>query len=477
MKKTLSLLLTFAMLMSMSVTAFAAESQDVTATYTPTYEITVSEAENGTVTADVTSAAEGDTVTLTVTPDSNYELDTLTVTDASSNSVTVTNNQFTMPASAVTVSATFKETSSGGDTTATITSVSVSGGASYDETTKTYTVTPDGEKITITVTGTNLNNATTDNLVVLASGHASTLNEGTWTISGDGTTATKTFENSEFKNCTTAFEIQYSNGGTTGDAMVGTGIYIVYDSGEEAAEITSVSVSGGASYDETTNTYTVTPDGNKITITVTGTNLDNATNSNLVIFASGSNSALNGGAWTISTDGTTATQTFENSRFDNCTTAFEIQYSNGGSVYGALVGTGIKVVYVESLVSVDITWGSMSFTYSDEQVEQADGSTADKGWSAEGNTVTVATAETNTAESVSVSAAFTWADTVGEGDAAVKVSDLGIDYEWKDSISSATLTATNTSCTFTLNLTGKPAKGFSGTVGTVTLTITQAATD
>ena len=73
-----------------------------------TYGITVNAAENGTVTADKAEAAKGDTVTLTVTPAEGYELDNLTVVDAEEKAVTVTNNTFVMPDSAVTVSATFK---------------------------------------------------------------------------------------------------------------------------------------------------------------------------------------------------------------------------------------------------------------------------------------------------------------------------------------------------------------------------------
>ena len=73
------------------------------------YNVTVNSTTNGTVTADPTSAEAGTTITLTVTPDAGYVLDALTVTDASSNPVTVTDNKFTMPASDVTVTATFKE--------------------------------------------------------------------------------------------------------------------------------------------------------------------------------------------------------------------------------------------------------------------------------------------------------------------------------------------------------------------------------
>ena len=72
------------------------------------YTVTVNSATNGTVAADkTTNVAQGETVTLTVTPASGYELGILTVKDASDNNVTVTDNTFIMPASNVTVSATF----------------------------------------------------------------------------------------------------------------------------------------------------------------------------------------------------------------------------------------------------------------------------------------------------------------------------------------------------------------------------------
>ena len=72
------------------------------------YTITLSEAENGTVTGPDT-ACEGDTVTLTVTPDSGYGLSSLTVMDADNNEITVTDNKFTMPEGNVTVTAAFSE--------------------------------------------------------------------------------------------------------------------------------------------------------------------------------------------------------------------------------------------------------------------------------------------------------------------------------------------------------------------------------
>lgn len=74
-----------------------------------TYSITVNQSQNGSVTADKQTAKENETVTLTIKPSEKYELESLTVTDANGQPVTVKNNQFTMPASKVTVSASFKK--------------------------------------------------------------------------------------------------------------------------------------------------------------------------------------------------------------------------------------------------------------------------------------------------------------------------------------------------------------------------------
>ena len=73
------------------------------------YHVTVEPGTNGTVTADKDTTYKGDTVTLTITPDEGYELASLTVTDADNNSITVMDNTFIMPASDVTVTATFVE--------------------------------------------------------------------------------------------------------------------------------------------------------------------------------------------------------------------------------------------------------------------------------------------------------------------------------------------------------------------------------
>ncbi len=78
------------------------------------YMIDVIESTHGTVTASPKWASSGRIVTLTVTPDEGYELAALTVTDKNGNDVALTNNgdgtyTFKMPASKVTVKATFKK--------------------------------------------------------------------------------------------------------------------------------------------------------------------------------------------------------------------------------------------------------------------------------------------------------------------------------------------------------------------------------
>ena len=87
--------------------------------YTPAaHAVTLSAGSNGTLSATVDDAAiaSGDdvdmckTVAISATPNSGYKVKSLTVTDADDNEVEVTNNEFIMPAKAVTVAATFEAT-------------------------------------------------------------------------------------------------------------------------------------------------------------------------------------------------------------------------------------------------------------------------------------------------------------------------------------------------------------------------------
>ena len=125
------------------------------------FDVTVNSTTNGTVdakqnSASVTQAKAGSEVTLTVTPATGYQLDTLTVTKANNDTVSVGGNKFTMPASNVTVSATFKEityTVTANGATATVTDSTPEHHSYTAELTglpsdKTY----DGEPVTLTAT-------------------------------------------------------------------------------------------------------------------------------------------------------------------------------------------------------------------------------------------------------------------------------------------------------------------------------------
>lgn len=91
---------------------FIMEDEDVTITVAfkqVAYAINVTQPANGKVsTKPAAMAAAGTTVTLSAVPDKGYVLDKYIVTDANGDPVTVTNGQFKMPESAVTVTATFK---------------------------------------------------------------------------------------------------------------------------------------------------------------------------------------------------------------------------------------------------------------------------------------------------------------------------------------------------------------------------------
>ena len=77
--------------------------------FTAKCSLTFADAPHGKITADKTgTVVQGETVTLTVTPDADCSLKSLTVTDADGNEIEVTDNQFTMPDTAVTVTAVFK---------------------------------------------------------------------------------------------------------------------------------------------------------------------------------------------------------------------------------------------------------------------------------------------------------------------------------------------------------------------------------
>ena len=85
------------------------ESVSFTANFTAltAHNITCNAANNGTISADKTTAYKGETVTLTANGNDGYIVSSWNVLDDNNNPITVTNNQFTMPDSNVSVSATF----------------------------------------------------------------------------------------------------------------------------------------------------------------------------------------------------------------------------------------------------------------------------------------------------------------------------------------------------------------------------------
>lgn len=73
------------------------------------YDITCNTASNGSVTSSVTEAAAGDSVTITASPNEGFEVESITYTPDGETAQTITGDSFVMPASDVTVTATFKE--------------------------------------------------------------------------------------------------------------------------------------------------------------------------------------------------------------------------------------------------------------------------------------------------------------------------------------------------------------------------------
>lgn len=222
----------------------------------------------------------------------------------------------------------------------------------------------------------------------------------------------------------------------------------------EAAKITGLSVSGGASYDAATNTYIVTPNGTPITITVSGTNFENITSNNRVWHAPNKSLPLTL-SWSVDKINNTASITYSNSEFQSCTTSFEMYYWNDLDQTNEY--SGVKVLYVTEFVSVDVAWGAMSFTYNDadEANSVAEGWTCANG----ANQITV----TNKGE-VTV-------DAVVKYEAAADYTAITGTFN----LNSATL-ARNKNQIFTLALSGKPESALNDvTIGTATVTITKSS--
>ena len=155
------------------------------------YIITVDDMTNGEVTASPVTAKEGENVTLTVNPYSGYELGSLSVTDADNKEVTVTNNTFTMPASDVTVTATFKEKTEP-DPGPTYYIITVDDNMTNGQVTASSATAEEGENVTLTVnpdSGYELWSLS----VTDANGGSVPVNNYTFTMPASDVTVTATF--------------------------------------------------------------------------------------------------------------------------------------------------------------------------------------------------------------------------------------------------------------------------------------------
>lgn len=225
------------------------------------------------------------------------------------------------------------------------------------------------------------------------------------------------------------------------------------------AEITGFSIevkdANGTTVQPSSNVYTI-KEGYTVTYTVTGTHLDKGSGHVYVQYASGITADINK-FWSIATDGNSATREIPTSYFTRTTTAFQIQYSN--DKMETWKDTGIYIIYQAETTSVNISWGSMNFTYSDEQVNSAD-----KGWTCDehANEITV---ENQGTKAIKATVAFTKSST------ASNITNVSGSF---GELNAMTLNATGKH-TFTLTLTGKPDGALDGvTIGQVTVTITAA---
>lgn len=130
-----------------------------------TYTVTIIPTPNGTVNIDKTEVVAGDTVDITAISAMGYTVDTITVTTTDGMSVPVTNHSFTMPASNVTVTVTFKSTDNNTDNPGGGGSSSGGGGGSNSSTSHTVSV-EQGDGGTIRINPSRAGRGETVNITV-----------------------------------------------------------------------------------------------------------------------------------------------------------------------------------------------------------------------------------------------------------------------------------------------------------------------
>lgn len=281
------------------------------------YDIVVNESQNGIVTVDRTYMGDGMTVDLDVAPADGYMLDTLTVTDASGAAVTVENNAFTMPASAVMVNATFKLA----PVTYKVTVNESENGA--------VTVDPDkyteGETVTLNIVPTG--KYTLASLIVSDGTNeiqTTKVDDETYTfvMPAADVTVTATFEDVSAK--------------ITGVALTVDGVTYTGADGEG---------------------YVFINPNSDITVSITGVNLNNMTEDNVI---SGMLLWIDGTAdWVVNADGTEASvaspaSDWKDEHWEMCSNG-NLVYTNDNSDWTLpLVDTGIKPIYLDN-AGTDLT--------------------------------------------------------------------------------------------------------------------------
>lgn len=369
-----------------------------------------------------------------------------------------------LPASAADTSSTHAVSA---DYSALITGLTVTGYSSVSK--EGYLVVEEDDIIFFQLSGRNLDIGTEDNALVYgdelylpmtAGYNRDTEAEGKYLKPNeDGSAATYSMSGTTLQMMfPTLLHMYYTNDGET---LIDSGITLYITDTNKTAKITDMKITSGATYDETSGVYNIAYGSTEdVVIEVTGTNLSGYGATVTLPYGEEEISLENG--WTYITDeyeqdtdsffGYTvsvikgATKSFAASTFYGCTSVFTAQYSTDGETYT----DGVKILYESATIGVDISWGKLSFSY------------AAGAWTADGNTVTVATNDTNQANEIDITAAFTFS----EG-----ASDLGVTATWD--ATTATLDADKTSASFTLTLSEKPNKAFTGTIGTVTLTLKQ----
>ena len=238
---------------------FTMPASDVTITATfkkSTYTITVTQPQNGTVSASAATANMGDVISLTIAPEAGYEVDQITVVYGENNTpVEVTDNQFTMPAGNVTVTVTFKTVEY------TIT----------PETCENGSVTADKEKATagttVTLTATAAEGYEVDKFYYKIGETQTVLEGNTFTMPASDVTVGATFKKSTYTITVT----QPQNGTVSASAAIANmgDVITLTINPNDGFVIGTISVTYGENQTvEVTNNQFTMPAGN-VTVTVT----------------------------------------------------------------------------------------------------------------------------------------------------------------------------------------------------------------